>query len=186
MTLDNLITAPGDTRIDQGDIFEGVYFHATGLNLKGLLITPTCDLAKMLTEPDIVKLCALIDFDQLYPVITRRSRNDADREDVVSNLIGNRFERYHWLGKLPSIENKYWYIDLAITECVKYIDLKTENRIAMIKSPLRESVPTKYAAYMGRVGLPWEKPDWRNLAKEVVALYTKDGISQSPIVAVKQ
>ena len=183
MSLPNLIEESDDTApIDQSNIFDNIRFEALGLNLKGVLVTPACDIAQDKTS--FFHFCPLRNFELLFPTILEKELNydieelkkdlsKTKKEKIIKKLtdyIGNNVVRYHWLGELPTDKN-YWYIDYQITSCLKMENVTIDDRIAILKSPLKESVINQYSTYMGRVGLPWETKHKEEMAEEIIERY---------------
>lgn len=117
---------------------------------------------------------------QNVPIVSQKVEADKTKQDksdenkwkqineFLFKMIDNAYMlRYQWLDKLPGATG-YWYVDFQMAQFLKASDLKPENRIARIVSPLRESLSSRYASYMGRVGLPPEKKEKDKLVQEII------------------
>lgn len=159
-------------RVDQGAIVEGVYFYAIDEVFHGVVLTPTCDIAQ--NKAELLVLCAAINaWDLVSDLIKTDWKNDglvsdtgeliaaADLSqgkrktlrDKIQRLMRQQFPRYHWLapiadGKDPLIA------DFQILACVAPEEIDSARIVASLESPFREQVPTRYAAYVGRIGTP--------------------------------
>jgi hypothetical protein len=168
----NNIIVPNDSSIslDQSNIFHSIYFEAEKKELLGVLITPICDVKH--PTYDFFHFCSVLPFDIVFLYLFRNRNkidNNSDAINKIKNItekkfikdqlqqmkyiINNQFFRYHWLGKIPENDG-YWIIDYAMTSRLCKSELNISNRIAIIKSPLRESIFVRYSFFMGRVGLP--------------------------------
>jgi len=180
MLISNLIEESDDTiPIDQSNIFDNIRFEALDSNQKGVLVTPSCDIAQEKTS--YFHFCPLRNFELLFPKILekelsydikelKKELSTTKKGKIIKKLIdyiGNNVVRYHWLGELPK-DNNYWYIDYQITSCLKIENVTIDDRIAILKSPLKESVINQYSTYMGRVGLPWETKHKEKIAEEII------------------
>jgi hypothetical protein len=183
MLISNLIEESDDTiPIDQSNIFDNIRFEALDSNQKGVLVTPSCDIAQEKTS--YFHFCPLRNFELLFPKILekelsydikelKKELSTTKKGKIIKKLIdyiGNNVVRYHWLGELPK-DNNYWYIDYQITSCLKIENVTIDDRIAILKSPLKESVINQYSTYMGRVGLPWETKHKEKIAEEIIERY---------------
>ncbi|MHB1376869.1 MAG: hypothetical protein ACYCXB_05515 [Candidatus Humimicrobiaceae bacterium] len=158
---------------DQSNIFKDIYFNSIGKKINAILVTPICDLAH--SRYDHLHLCAVLPFESfLFQLIKKKKKTNImadvqilelikkitdnkfikDYKDDVLKLINNNVARLHWIGKIPELDN-YWMIDYSITNCIQLNELDINKRIAIIQSPLRESIFVRYAFFMGRVGLPF-------------------------------
>jgi hypothetical protein len=157
-----------DQEIDQSAIFEKINFTCINAVTPGIVLTPICDiitkrapyikiaqivsaefvceaflLSKKLSEEQIAGTAA----------ISSRRQLDSIREEFIDHYIGNRTHRYHFLPKLDGvIDNSF--IDFLMVQTMTPENLKNNKKIAVLKSPWRESVPSRYAAYCLRIGTP--------------------------------
>jgi len=159
------------TQLDQSVILEGVYFIGTDETSLGIVLTPTCDFEQKKAE--LIQLCQLRDaFDWIAILIQHDWKKlglvDAngnriagplsvnktnELSDKLKNVIGQRFPRYHWLP--PFVGSKRpWVADFQNVTSLTQEALEGAQIVAALESPYRESLPTRYAAYMGRVGTP--------------------------------
>jgi hypothetical protein len=159
------------TQIDQSVILEGVYFFGTDETTLGIVLTPACDFEQKKAE--LVQLCQLRDaFDFIAVLIQHEwkklglvdangnriaeplsSGKKKDLSEKLRSIIRQRFPRYHWLP--PFVGSKRPLIaDFQSVTSLNPEDLEGAHIVAALESPYRESLPTRYAAYMGRVGTP--------------------------------
>jgi hypothetical protein len=159
------------TQIGQSVILDGVSFYSTDEVTLGIVLTPACDFEQK--KVDLVQICQLRDAIETIGLLIRDDWNKSGLVDSNGNpipgplsntkrndfseklraLIGQRFPRYHWLPPLPGSKRPL-IADFQNVASLLPEDLESAPIIAGLESPYRESVPTRYAAYMGRVGTP--------------------------------
>lgn len=182
MSLEKITVKPSETQeLDQSNIFENIKFNAVDRNLKGILVTPACNLAH---DKGVFLFCAVLNYEKMFPVEMKNHSMNLDELsletlsiskkksiiNIIKRFLNSQVERYHWLGKIPGADG-YWYVDYNLSECIKPENLKMEDRIAILDSPLRESVPTRYSNYLNKIGLPWEDEHREELANEILSEY---------------
>ena len=171
--------------INQCQIFHDITFYSpeeTSYNC--ILLTAECDIFQ--EKCDYYTIAAILPFDILFSkqlekmdIQISNFKNDSltkgNKKEIFQFLdyfLNNRFERYHWLGDLPS-QIGWWYIDFSIIQTIdkSHKDKLLENRFAKLDSPLKESVFVKFSNYLGRVGLPTEKTETEALAQQIFDQY---------------
>jgi hypothetical protein len=181
MSFDDLIIPNDKSPLDQSNIFKDVEFPLLKKPCLGILLTPVCDLAHNKSN---AIFCPVVDYVKFFPFSLKQSfgctvedlkkgKCKKDTEDkikngLIENFLNNRHNTYHWLGKLPG-KTSFWYVDFRVVGCFNLKDITIDNRVAVTKSPLRESVPAMYSNFMNRVGLPWEKEDRLKFAETILA-----------------
>ncbi len=185
MSLDQYIVEPNNQEdaLDQSNVFRDIEFTVVDKKLNAVLITPACDLAY---SKGSLLFCAVLNYEKLLPIEAEKSlsidlkdcrengcsntKKNNLKEKLIEPFLNLNVDRYHWLGRLPGVSG-YWYIDYNFSECLDPQKLDLENRIAIVKSPLRESIPTRYSNYLNRIGLPWENEDRLKRAEEILSSY---------------
>ncbi|MCX6733276.1 MAG: hypothetical protein NTX63_00505 [Candidatus Peregrinibacteria bacterium] len=172
MLLSELIRAPKKGEdIEQSNIFSEVHFSAIDKKLEAILVTPACDLAQK--KADYAHLCAIMPFEVVlrskYPEATEASKQI---NGFIKEQVTNRSPRYHWVGTIPGMKG-YFVADFQLLQTIRIDKLNTLKRVGIVKSPLRESIPSKFASYAGRVGLPWGETETEKEIEQVSAFYFK-------------
>jgi hypothetical protein len=162
-------------RIDQSVILMDVYFYAIDESRLGIVLTPTCDFEQAKCE--WVQLCALFDAWDVIGGLLRGAwsgKNLVDEKgafisgplskgkanefrDGLRILIGQQYQRYHWFAPLPGTEIPQ-IADFQLTTSIEVGELNLSSAVAELRSPYREEVAARYAAYMGRVGTDTPTP----------------------------
>ncbi len=146
------------TAIDQCVILRDVYFYGIDESCFGLVLTPTCDFAQ--NKAEFIQLCALF---PAWEFVTSLLHNEwskfnvpskkAEVKSKIKDIIKQKLPRYHWFSPLQSLLPPF-IGDFQITTSLTLKDLESQEMIAELESPYREQVPSRYSAYMGRVGTP--------------------------------
>lgn len=174
--------AVDNVNLDQCQIFDKVPFSGIGREILSVLVSPICDLAH--DDVDHYLFCAILPYKQLFlqtiinegeVTIEELKAPDASRGKKnlglkpIKLIVGNRLERFHWLGKLPN-KDGYWYVDYQLVQSIHRDKLSDINnmRIYVVNSPLRESIFVRFSNYMGRIGLPVETEERETEANEVL------------------
>lgn len=177
---DYIVPSNDKTKIDQGNVFENVMFDAVNAPFNAILITPICDLP----EANFVHFISILDFNTYFEDLIKRKKTKlediiAEYEDkpnqnkfsslnnYLNDFLGNNVNQYHWLGIIPNNE-KYHFINYELVVCKPKSYLDQISKIAEIRSPIKESIFVKYAYYMARIGLPFEKKDVVSLRDKIV------------------
>lgn len=149
---------------DQGDICDQIYCAALDALRPAVLVTPACDLehdkvdlwtfvtlfpdtevARQLAKPEIAGWASP------YSVpLSKKQLGTLGK--IMHSLLLQKFPRYHWIpaeiGDYPA--------QVADFTCVTSLPAREvrakAKRLASLKSSWREQLPTRYAAYLGRVG----------------------------------
>jgi len=148
-----------------------VYFYGTDETTLGIVLTPACDFEQKKAE--LIQLCQLRDALDWIAILIQHDwrklgllnangsriagplsvNKTNDLSDKLRSIIGQRFPRYHWLP--PLVGSKRPLIaDFQSVTSLTQEDLEGAQIVAALESPYREALPTRYAAYMGRVGTP--------------------------------
>lgn len=181
MNLDDLIIPSDDSPLDQSNIFKKIEFPLLKKECLGILLTPVCDLAH---NNNNAIICPVVDYIAFFPTAfeqflhrsfkdlvngkCNKETEDEVKKSLIENFLNNRHLKFHWLGRLPE-RTSFWYVDFRVTTCLKVSELPLENRIAIAKSPLRESIPAMYSNYINRVGLPWEREERLDFADIILS-----------------
>ncbi len=133
-----------------------------------MLVTPACDL-----EHDKVSLWTFValfpDSDVARQIVAKemagwnltRGEDGVLRlsapqrqslESRVASLIGQKYGRYHWI-PIQIGESMAQVADFTCVTSLPVEEVRANTvRIASVKSSWREQIPTRYAAYLGRIG----------------------------------
>lgn len=156
--------------IDQGDIFNGIFFPALDTNVNAVVITPTCDLEQ--GKAHFVKFVASVPLDFVTKIIADSLNIDDSffnsgieiSKTQYTNLIravrrntnGDFLPRYYLITEYPDIFPAS-YLDFQQVFVVPYLQVREEyisNRVAKLDSPWREQISSQYSGYSMRIGTP--------------------------------
>lgn len=164
-----------DQKIDQSSIYESINFTCVDKAYPGIVLTPICDI--ITKRVPYVKIVQIISAKWVYEkyllskelseeqiigvdnIPTKQLRSI--RREFVTQYIKNRTYRYHFLPKLKDILGNS-FIDFQMVQTMYPEHLEKCRKIAALKSPWRESVPSRYAAYCLRIGTPRYSKEFMN------------------------
>ena len=140
--------APG-VAWDQGDIVDAVYFPGPDSKLPAVLVTPACDLEHG-SATDLWTFVALRPDAEVAGDLVEEHGSP---KSSLSQLMKQRYYRYHWLpvsiGTIPG-----HVADFAMVTSLPMGEVtKAAKRLYSMNSSWREQLPTRYAAYIGRIGV---------------------------------
>jgi len=155
-----------DADVEQSTIYKGVYFSCIKEKIFGIVLTPACDIYWQ--KANYIKIAGLLPAEQIFEQwLLKNGRTPLEIAGVdplpsekrvrnihgafVKDYIANREIRYHFL---PSHKNifPHSFVDFQLVESFEPDYIKKLEKIAVLKSPWRESIPARYAAYCGRLG----------------------------------
>jgi len=157
-----------DDSIEQSSIYDKIVFDSVGRELPAIVLTPYCEILHsgkefLLTVSGL--LPAQLVFEEFLEkkgltqdkILGRESIKQKPYEKFVEEFkehyLGNRTLKYHFLPASGyKLEHSFIYFRIVKTFLAK--ELKDKVKIAVLKSPWRESVPSRYAAYSLRIGVP--------------------------------
>jgi len=156
-----------DQNPDQSAIYEKVHFIPLKEDSPAIVLTPVCDIgtkgADCLTVARIIPIKPVFEFFLYKSGLTEEEimgisviKGDTKRNlhsTFQDQYLKNRTARYHFLPGLKGvIDNSF--VSFEMIQTIHYDELKKIKKIAVLKSPWRESVPARYAAYCLRIGTP--------------------------------
>jgi len=174
-------------RVDQGDVFQNIYFPSVDKDVSAIVITPTCDLEQ--DKADFIKYVSVVSLNQV--IIQIAEHNDIDSsffksgaylpgkktksllESFKKNIRGDLFPRYYFLDEYAGIfpacfaDLQQIFVVPARLVYAEYLD----NRLARLRSPWREEIVARYSGYSMRVGVPARSED------ELRVLLAKTGLN---------
>lgn len=174
-------------RVDQGDVFQDIYFPAVDKNVSAIVITPTCDLEQ--GNADYIKYVSVVALDEVMPQIAKQNNIDASFfksgaylsntqtknliGTFIKNIRGDFLPRYYFLDEY--VDNfPACFADLqqifVIPERLVYAEY-LDNRLARLVHPWREEIVARYSGYSMRVGVP-PRPE-----VELRAILAKTGLN---------
>jgi hypothetical protein len=173
-------TAP-PAGVEQGAIYRDINFPFCEIPMRGVVLTPKCDIiqdkTKMVTlalvqnarmtfaEMAIVKGLDEAEATGQSPISKTKSRPIIDS---LGALVDNRHLRWHFLPEAPGLM-PHLCVDFQVVFTVPLNTLDDSSKLVTLCSPWREQLYARYAAYCGRIGVP----QLSNELKQVVI----DGIS---------
>jgi hypothetical protein len=156
-----------DRNPEQSAIYKEIHFNCNDQTLLGICVTPQCEMGKKRTL--FHTFCQLIPFDLFLEHHLKKQGWTAEKlecttkptENTLKNFrdllikfqdtfIENKAHRYHFLPGFNTIPHSF--VDFQAIECIRDNELKSENKIAVLDSPWREQIPTRYSFYQGRIG----------------------------------
>ena len=156
-------------RVDQGDVFQDIYFPAVDGKVTAIVITPTCDLEH--TKADFIKFVSVVSLNQIIQKIARHKGIDdsffksgaylpkGKTEDLLEaftqNIRGDLFPRYYFLDEYADIfPASFADLQQIFVLPARLLNAEySDNRIARLVSPWREEIVARYSGYSMRVGV---------------------------------
>jgi len=174
-----------DQEIDQSAIYENINFTCVGKAYPGIVLTPICDIitkrAPYLKVVQIIPAKWVYEKFLLSKNLTEKQMIGVDnvpskqlgaiKREFMTQYIGNRTYRYHFLPKLENIVDNS-FIDFQMVQTIYPEDLEKHRKIAALRSPWRESVPSRYAAYCLRIGTPRYSKEFLNTIFDSISSLT--------------
>ncbi len=165
--------ASGAHGLDQGTILKEAPFYAIAERREAIVVTPVCDIAQ--DKADYVAFCALfklseflegqlaggwssggkLDANGKFPDSLPKNEKNGFRKDTrnkLEQIARGSFPRYYWLQ--PWDDGEPRVADLALVQTVTLEEAIVHEMLVHLQTPYRELVSTRYAAHMGRVGVP--------------------------------
>lgn len=157
--------------VEQSAIYEKIRFTAVGEEDAGIVLTSQCDIQDS-DESSYVLVARITSVGELllYWLVEKNKYTEAqalgkeaipkDRKqrnslvkDFTEAYLKNKTFQYHFLPEIPE-KMKASLICFDITQCMTVKELTALNKVAVLKSPFRESVPAHFSAFIGRIGTP--------------------------------
>lgn len=158
--------------VEQSAIYGNVDFLIVGRRY-GIILTAQCEitqstgdsvlLAPLLPAMDVMEKW-LINPGRKKPLTleeargeTRVSKSKSNRSDTISNFansfLRNNTYGYHFL---PEIEGAFphSFVSFGHTALLRIRDLGPGEKVCVLKHPFRSAVPSRFAAFAGRIGTP--------------------------------
>ncbi len=169
--FDEVYLTPSDPKFlpetEQSAIYDDIHFNCLSENCKGIILTSECDLVQ--GSPDdyvlVARICP-IGLIWAWWLKTKKDYSDNEiigeeplsrgkRKDILEEFskyyINNRTHQYHFLPENSGAIDAS-FICFELTECMQVKNFDPSKKICVLKSPFREAVPTRYSAYIGRIG----------------------------------
>lgn len=158
--------------IDQGCVVANAPFYAIAARREAIVVTPRCDIEHKL---DFLTYCALYRLDEFVrgqlagswndgklldavgafrPTAAKNERNGL-RKSVrgdVDRVSQGKYSRYHWLDPFDGGEPRI--VDFQLVQSLQAEEASALVLLSALTEPYWEQVASRYAAYMGRVGVP--------------------------------
>ena len=156
-----------DAEVDQSAIYAEITFTCIGKPSYAIVLTPICDIATK--KLSYITLAQIIPANIIYEMILFNEKLSEQqmigveavgsgklkhiKDEFLKNYLKNRVYRYHFLPKLNGILDNS-FIDFQVVQTFSIEELIKHKKTAVLKSPWRESIPARYAAYSVRIGTP--------------------------------
>jgi len=151
--------------IEQSSIYDSVLFACFDKAYPAIVLTPICDIVSRRAE--YLKVAQIIPAQLVYEEFLEskgvtelemsgvqalgRKRALGLKKEFTEQFMKNRVYRYHFLPRLRDILADS-FVDFQIVQTVHAENLKGPKKLALLKSPWRECLPSRYAAYCLRIG----------------------------------
>ena len=166
--VDKIYEDSFDDSIEQSTIYRGVHFPCIKEEIFAIVLTPTCDI--YWDKAQYIRMVGFIPAEQIFEQWLKKNKFSPEQiigieplgsEKKVEKLhrrfakdyLGNSREiRYHFI---PSYKEKFphSFVDFQLVESFSPGDVEGFEKVAVLKSPWRESILARYASYCGRVGI---------------------------------
>ena len=158
-------------QIEQSAIYEDVHFSSVGEKDFAIVLTSQCDIQGH-SPNNYVLVARIVPVGEVFvywlveknqytedealgriPVAKEKKRRSSLVKEFANTYLRNETFAYFFL---PEIESKMdpSLICFEITECMILSKLQQHEKVAVLRSPFREAVPSHYSAYIGRTGTP--------------------------------
>lgn len=166
-SLDEIYKDSFDDRIEQSAIYRGVLFPCIKQEIVAIVLTPVCDI--YLDKADFIRMAGFIPAEWIFEKWLEK-QDRLTREQIIGiaplenetkakkihahfakDCIAHREIRYHFV---PSYKDKFphSFVDFQLVESFSPGDVRGFDKVAVMKSPWKESILARYAAYCGRIG----------------------------------
>lgn len=158
-------------RIEQSAIYADIQFDSIGEPDNAILLTSQCDIG-FASSNELVLLARVISLEEfiLYYLMEKNSYSEEEalgtkpvtvpkkrREMVINNLLSSYMKndtfQYYFIPALNGVLEPSM-ITFDVVQCKRVESLQSVKKIAVPVSPFREAIPTRYSAYIGRIGTP--------------------------------
>jgi len=166
-SLDEIYEDSFDDRIEQSAIYRGVFFPCIKKDIVAIVLTSVCDIYQ--DKADFIRMAGFIPTERIFEkwlqkkydytpeqiigITPLRSQTKVENTHAsfVKDLLGQKEIRYHFV---PSYKDKFphSFADFQLVESFSPSDVRGFDKVAVMKSPWKESILARYAAYCGRVG----------------------------------
>ena len=156
---------PPFEKVDQGSIVEFGGFEEFYAGSCAVVITPRCDIEH---KADFVAVCVVAD---PRGILARRAalNTSGKRSRFIEDVLKAQAQRYHWLEAFGGFTEGA-IVDFQLVTAVTPDVLAPDTVLEQLTSPYCEQLCARYAAYMGRVGVPdlWDRPERDQKRNEIV------------------
>jgi len=166
-SLDEIYEDEFDDRIEQSAIYKEVFFPCIKKTIVGIVLTPVCDIYQ--DKADFIRMAGFIPAELIFEKWLQKKYAYTDEQiagitplknkkkvsnthtSFVNDLLKQREIRYHFISSCRD-EFPHSFVDFQLVESLPLSDVNKSNKVAVMKSPWKQSVLARYAAYCGRVG----------------------------------
>lgn len=186
-SLDEIYQDSFDDRIEQSAIYRGVLFPCIKKKIVAIVLTPVCDIYQ--DKADFIRMAGFIPAERIFEKGVEKKYEYTPRTDNRSNppkepaesrespyQLCERFARakgnkYHFV---PSYENKFphSFVDFQLVESFSPSDVRRFDKVAVMKSPWKQSILARYVAYCGRVGTKAYSKNLRDVIMDKISRLT--------------
>lgn len=186
-SLDEIYEDSFDDRIEQSAIYRGVLFPCIKKKIVAIVLTPVCDIYQ--DKADFIRMAGFIPAERIFEKwvekkydytpeqiigvtpLKNQQKVEKTHTNFAKDLLGQKEIRYHFV---PSYENKFphSFVDFQLVESFSPSDVRRFDKAAVMKSPWKESILARYAAYCGRVGTKAYSKNLRDVIMDKISRLT--------------
>ena len=141
--------------VDQGVVFKTDLFRRTYLDSAAIVVTPKCDVWQ--DKADFLAVCAVTSPDAIMRLRVEWDSMPSRRSNL-EDILRQKHARYHWLGLDLTAFADGAIADFQVIASVAPTSVDGASVFHRLAGPWSEELSARYAAYMGRIGVP--DPEW--------------------------
>ena len=144
-----------------------MFFPRIKKTIVGIVLTPVCDIYQ--DKADFIRMAGFIPAELIFEKwlqkkyaytgeqiagitpLKNKKKVSNTHTSFVNDLLKQREIRYHFISSCRD-EFPHSFVDFQLVESLPLSDVNKSNKVAVMKSPWKQSVLARYAAYCGRVG----------------------------------
>ena len=154
--------------VEQSAIYSNIYFRCLNMRWPGIVLTSQCDIED--AERGTFVLLALItsveflfhiyldlsgytdkEITGIEPIASGKKKRKEILNNFKSSYLEGKAKGYYYL-PLPIEGLEHSCIHFDTTQCLSLGRLESQKKECVLRSPFREAIPAKFAAYIGRIG----------------------------------
>jgi hypothetical protein len=178
-----------DDSVEQSAIYDEVLFECIGQKLPAIVLTPQCSIVHPRGEllvtvsgifpasivfEEFLQKKGLSEEEIVGSEPIKKKKYEGLSKEFKAYYLVNRVAEFHFL---PASKRKlqHSFVDFKVVKTLEGRELGGGQKIAVLKPPWRQSVPSRYAAYSLRIGVNAFADE---LLTEVIAQISTVNVSQ--------